>query len=299
MYDRRTRFIGFANMWGGLFEAISVIFLIEESAYYAISDSIKAKKKQLIDLYYTIGELEALISITVYKHNLKQMYVNPKFSKDIHINITEGTHPLIDKSIPNSININNKGIVITGTNMSGKSTFLRMLGVNILLSQTFYFVLAKDYDACFLNIVSSISPKDDLVGGKSFYMAEVESIFRILEATKKELPVFCPIDEIFRGTNPIERISTSAEILMYLNKHKTISIVATHDRELADILKDNYEFYYFSENVDTSSGLSFDYKLKNGVSQTRNAIKLLEYMNYPKEIIDNSYKRAESMEGFI
>ncbi|MBC8059705.1 MAG: hypothetical protein H7Y18_03475 [Clostridiaceae bacterium] len=90
------------------------------------------------------------------------------------------------------------------------------------------------------NIVSSISPKDDLNQGKSLYLAEVESILRIIKALEKKRPVFCPIDELFRGTNPIERISTSAEILRYLNKHKTISIVATHDRELVNILREEY-----------------------------------------------------------
>lgn len=297
--DKGTKFIGFVNMWEGVFEAISVIFLIEECAYYAISDSIKEKKDELIRLYYTVGELEALISISCYQHNLKQHYLRPRFSKELTLNIVEGVHPLIDKAIPNTIHIKNKGIVLTGTNMSGKSTFLRMLGVNILLAQTFYFVLAKNYEACFFNIVSSISPNDDLINGKSFYMAEVESILRIIRASEKEVPVFCPIDEIFRGTNPIERISTSAEILIYLNKGKTISITATHDRELVDILKVGYEFYYFSENVDSSKGLNFDYKLKKGISQTRNAIKLLEYMHFPNEIVENSFKRAEGIEGFI
>jgi len=297
--DRNTRFIGFANMWEGIFEPLSVIFLIEESAYYAISDSIKMKKEELIELYYTIGELEALISISAYQHNLKQQYTEPKFLKELELNIVDGVHPLIEKPIPNGVHMKNKGIVLTGTNMSGKSTFLRMLGVNMLLAQTFYFVLAKNYEACFFNMVTSISPKDDLVEGKSFYMAEVESILRIIKAIEKKIPVFCPIDEIFRGTNPIERISTSAEILLYLNKYKTISIVATHDRELVDILKKHYEFYYFSENIDLSKGLSFDYKLKSGISQTRNAIKLLEYMKYPMEIVENSYKRAEDIEGFI
>ena len=74
--------------------------------------------------------------------------------------------------------------------------------------------------------------------------------------------------------------------------------MTTHDGELVDILKENYEFYYFSENVN-SKGLSFDYKLKGGISKTRNAIKILEYMNYPKEIIDSAYKRAKNIEGFI
>lgn len=297
--ERGTRLIGVVNMWGGLFESLSVIFLLEESAYYAISDKIKQEKEVLMDLYYTVGELEALISISGYKHNLSQQCAKPKFIKEITLNITEGIHPIIDKPVANSINIENHGIVLTGTNMAGKSTFLRMLGVNIILAQSFYFVLAKNYEAPFFNIVSSISPNDDLTKGKSFFMAEVEAILRIIKALEKDVPVFCPIDEIFRGTNPIERIAMSAEILTYLNNGKTISIVATHDRELTDILKENYDFYYFSENVDTSSGLSFDYKIKKGISKTRNAIKLLEYMGYPREIINSSYKRAEIIEKLL
>lgn len=115
-------------------------------------------------------------------------------------------------------------------------------------------------------------------------MAEAEGILRIVKALEKDLPIFCPIDEIFRGTNPIERIAMSAEILSYLQNGRTVSIVATHDRELVDILKDSYEFYYFSESVDSQNGLNFDYKLKVGVSNTRNAIRLLEYIGYPKEV---------------
>lgn len=294
--DRSTKTIGFINMWGGVFEFISVIFLLEESAYYAISHKIKAEKEVLMDLYGTVGELEALVSISGYEHNLKQQYVRPKFIKAITLNIKDGIHPLIDNAVPNSINIKKGGIVLTGTNMAGKSTFLRMMGVNIILAQSFYFALAKEYEAPFFNIVSSISPNDDLTKGKSFFMAEVESIQRIIKALEKDVPVFCPIDEIFRGTNPIEKISMSAAILTYINNGKSISIVATHDRELVDILKENYEFYYFSENVDTKKGLSFDYKIKKGVSQTRNAIRLLEYMGYPKEITKSAYKRAETIE---
>ena len=155
-------------MWGGLFESLSVIFLLEETAYYSISDKIKEEKEALMDLYYIVGELEALISISGYKHNLNQQFVKPMFIKEITLNILEGIHPLIDNAVANSINIENGGIVLTGTNMAGKSTFLRMLGVNIILAQSFYFVLAKEYQAPFFNIVSSISPNDDLTKGKEF-----------------------------------------------------------------------------------------------------------------------------------
>lgn len=297
--DRNTKIIGFTNMWGGVFEFISLLFLLEEAAYYKTADAIENNKVSILNLYRDLGNIEAIISVGSYEVEEKDRINKPKFIKETTLRIKNGIHPIIEKPVANSIIMNKRGIVLTGTNMSGKSTFLRMLGVNMLLAQTFDFVLAEKYEAPILNIVTSISPNDDLSSGKSFYMAEAESILRITKALDKDLPVFCPIDEIFRGTNPIERISASAEILTYINKKNSISIVATHDRELVDILKDNYEFYYFSESVNSKEGLSFDYKLKKGVSKTRNAIKLLDYIGYPKDIIKKAYERSEKLEGFI
>jgi len=174
-----------------------------------------------------------------------------------------------------------------------------MLSTNILFAQVFDFVLAKEYEGCLFHVISSISPKDDIINGKSYYLAEAESILRIIKSLDNNVSVFCPIDEIFRGTNPIERIASSVEILKYINKRQSICIVATHDKELSDILKRNYDFYYFSENVDDKNGLSFDYKIKKGVSKTRNAVKLLDYMGYPEEIIKNLYRRIENIQGYI
>lgn len=297
--DASIFLIKFINVWQGIFEFMSVLFLIEECAYYKVSGKLKGKEKYLMKIFQFIGELDSLLSIAGYQNNLKETHVKPEFIKEVSLNIKDGNHLLLDNPVANSICIKDKGVVLTGTNMSGKSTFLRMLGVNIILAQTFYFTLAKEYKAPFFNIVSSISPNDNLLKGKSYYMAEAEGILRIINAIKKELPVFCPIDEIFRGTNPIERIAMSAEILTYINNNKTVPIVATHDRELADTLKESYEFYYFSEDVDSKNGLNFDYKLKSGVTQSRNAIKLLDYLGYPKELIKGAYRRAENIEGFI
>ncbi len=265
--DRATRAIQLANTGGGVFEVLTIPFLLEETAFYRVANLLDEKREYILDLYYLIGEIESYISIASYKEELKD-----KFEK--------------------------RGIVLTGTNMAGKSTFLRMIGLNIIFAQTFNFTLTKKYEACFFNIVSSISPSDDVTLGKSYYMAEAEALLRIIKALDLELPVFCPIDEIFRGTNPIERIASSAEILRYINIKDSISIVATHDRELTDILKENYDFFYFSEKVD-NKGLSFDYKLKRGISKTRNAIKLLEHIGYPKEIIKKSYNRAETLEKYM
>jgi DNA mismatch repair ATPase MutS len=298
--DRATKFINIITGLGGILEYISVPFLIEVTTYYRVSGMLVEKEDKILSLYYMIGEIDALISIASYLESNKNRYTIPQFIDETRIKITEGIHPLLKKPVANSISIEKNGIVLTGTNMSGKSTFLRMISTNILLAQTFNFALAKEYESCFLNIVSSISPQDDINAGKSYYLAEAESMLRIINALDEEMPVFCPIDEIFRGTNPIERISSSAEILSYINNKDAICIVATHDRELSEMLKDKYDFYYFSEDVNSNDGLSFDYKLKEGVSNTRNAIKLLDYVGFPREITAAAYKRAENLnDNFI
>ena len=297
--DKSTYLLKLTNSFWGIIDMLSVPFFIQESIYYKISGKLIEKKDTILELYYLVGEIDALVSIAIYQSNNEGKYSKPKFIKETSLKIKDGIHPLLKNPVSNSIEISGKGVVLTGTNMSGKSTFLRMVSTNILFAQTFNFILGKEYEACFFNMVSSISPKDDIVNGKSYYLSEAESILRIIKASQKDIPVFCPIDEIFRGTNPIERIASSAEILRYLNKGNAICIVATHDREISDMLKENYDFYYFSEEVDSKSGLKFDYKLKRGVSKTRNAIKLLEYIGYPKEIIENSYIRMKKIEGFV
>ena len=200
--DKSTYLLKVINSFGGLLEVFSIPFLIEESTYYRISGQLAGKKDKILELYYLVGEIDALTSIAIYQNNNKEKCSKPKFIKEASLKITEGIHPLLKKPVANSIDISKKGIVLTGTNMSGKSTFLRMISTNILLAQTFNFVLAKEYESCFLNVVSSISPKDDIVNGKSYYLAEAESILRIIKASENKIPVFCPIDEIFRGTNP-------------------------------------------------------------------------------------------------
>ncbi|MGL5633538.1 MAG: MutS-related protein [Sarcina sp.] len=279
-----------------IFDGFCVVTLHLENTYQSMACNIEKYKEELRELYAIIGEIDALISVSAYKEDCEYLYSVPEFVNDSYgIEIVNGAHPLVKDVVKNSIHITDKGIVLTGTNMSGKSTFLRMLGINIMLAQSFNFVHADKYKAPFLNIVTSISPEDDVENGKSYYLAEAEAILRILKALDGEIKVFCAIDEIFRGTNPIERVAASEEILKYIQKRNAISIVATHDKELTEFLKVTHKFYHFSEDVSEKEGLSFDYKLKNGILKTRNAIKLLKYVGYPDEIIEGSYKTIDKM----
>lgn len=151
-----------------------------ESSYYRVIENIKENKNELLELYYELGKIEAFISVGVYKEIVNKRISEPNFVKERKLNIKDGIHPLLEKPVSNSISIEKKGVVLTGTNMSGKSTFLRMIGINVLFAQTFYFTLSSKYEAPFLNIVTSISPKDDVTLGKSYYLAEVEAILKIM-----------------------------------------------------------------------------------------------------------------------
>ena len=128
--------------------------------------------------------------------------------------------------------------------------------------------LCDEYSSSFFRIISSLSLSDDVLSGTSYYLEECNSVLRILNSLDDEVPAFCIIDEIFKGTNPIERIAASKEILKYIMNKNAISIVATHDLELAENCNDKYLRYYFCEDIDENEGLTFDFKLKSGICNT-------------------------------
>lgn len=287
--DSKTKYIYTSNELDIFTETLNGFFLTKIRSYYSIIDIIKSNRQDLIELYSLIGFLEAYISIASYR-NILPNYSLPKFIDKTNkiLSIKNAIHPLVNNCVPNSITLDNKGLILTGSNMSGKSTFMRTLGVNILLSQTIYTCCCENYEASFFNIMSSLNLSDDILTGKSYYLEECNSILRILNSLDNDITTFCIIDEIFRGTNPKERIATSKEILKYILNGNALAIVATHDLELAEKCSSNYLNYYFCEDVNEEIGLVFDYKLKPGICNTGNAIKLLNYLGYPKNIILNS-----------
>jgi hypothetical protein len=277
----------------GILDMLYIVFLIEENQFFSCIHLIKKHQEDLKKLYTCIGEIDALLSVASYREGIDN-YIYPEFtSENKYFEASNMVHPLLEKPVENSILMNKRGIILTGSNMSGKSTFLRTIGVNIVLAQTIYMVTSSFYRASFFKIMTSISPEDNIMGGKSYYFREAEALLRIIQEGGEDYPLLCIIDEIFRGTNPVERINASIEILDYLEKHNSLAVVATHDLELTDMLKDSYSLFYFTEDID-KEGMVFDYKLKNGVCRTRNAVKLLKYLNYPEQIIDNTNRRIEN-----
>ncbi|MBU3134111.1 DNA mismatch repair protein MutS [Clostridium gasigenes] len=286
--DKKTFFVADNDAADAVLEYIKIILLAKIRCYYSLVDTIKDNREALIKIYSLVGKIDAYISIASYRERLDD-YTYPNFiDRDKYLKLNDALHPLILDGVPNSIELNKRGIVLTGSNMSGKSTFMRTIGTNILLSQTIYTSLCSEYTGSFFRILSSLSIADDVTQGKSYYLGECNSLLRILNSIEEEIPSFCIIDEIFKGTNPLERIASSKEILRYIMDRNALAIVATHDLELAETCNNNYLCYYFCEDVDKTQGLTFDFKLKEGICHSGNALKLLDFLGYPKEIIDNA-----------
>lgn len=272
---------------------INIAFLVKEINFLLISKLINMHRDIIIEAYELIGELDAVLSINRYRKDLDYYcYPNINYNEE-KIHMVDMYHPLVHNPVSNSIDINSS-IAITGSNMSGKSTFLRSIGVNALFAQSICTSLSKEHRTSFYRLITSISLNDEITQGKSYFLMEAEAIQRMVNLKDDKYPSLVIIDEIFKGTNPVERLAASMEILNTLAAGNTKTLVATHDLEILPELLD-YEKYYFTENV-TKDALEFDYKIYRGVTTTRNAIKILEFMKYPDELITKINKRIDVVE---
>ena len=253
----------------------------------------EAKKlnEELFNIYEVIGFLDSMISICSYRESLENWCIPEFDNKNIGIGAKNLYHPLIAKPVKNSISVE-KSVLLTGSNASGKSTFIKTVAINAIFAQTINTVLADSYKTCFYYIYSSMALRDDLENSESYYIVEIRSLQRILDKVKEsKVPVLCFIDEVLRGTNTLERIASSSEILAYLAGKGAMCFAATHDIELTNMLKKYYVNYHFEEHVDEEDVL-FDYRLREGAANTRNAIKLLNMIGYDKVITYNAEKQA-------
>jgi DNA mismatch repair ATPase MutS len=274
---------GFGDIVEILYEYFNIFFLLEIRAFYSTVDELSRHLPELQEMYLIMGRLDALQSVASYRASLTDC-TDPVFEANgIHLKIQDAYQPLLDKPVPTSLSVGKNVIVIIGSNMGGKSTFLRTIGNSVLMAQTIATVPASYYQGSFFRIVTSISRTDDLIAGKSYYYVEAERILRTIKSFGEGVPTLCIIDELLSGTNSNERLLASEAIVRYMAMQNTLAIIATHDIELTERLNGTCDFYYFTGSVD-ENGLKFDYLIKPGIAKTGNAIALLEYLGYPEEI---------------
>lgn len=283
-----------ANVTGSLTEMlmdyIRMLSHLDLITFNNIVKKLNNKDKQIFQLMDRLGFLEAAICVASFRRQLPY-WSKPKF-EGIAYEATQLYHPLINEPVANSIQAS-RHVLLTGSNASGKSTFLKTVAINALLSQAINTSLSKGYRAPMYRIYSSMSLRDDLGNNDSYYIVEIKALKRILDAidTKDTKPVLCFVDEVLRGTNTVERIAASSEILQSLNGKNVLCFAATHDIELTSILKHCYDNYHFQEEV-TENDVQFNFRLHSGPAVTRNAIKLLNIIGYDKKIIAKAEDRA-------
>lgn len=205
------------------------------------------------DMFEAIGYLDAVQSITAWRSTLPG-WTTPEFTearKALHVEAL--IHPLLTDPVPNSLNVEDASVLITGSNMSGKTTFVRAMGVSAVLTQTLHTACAGVWRAPILRVRTSIGRADSIMDGKSYYLAEVESV-------------------------------------------RTLVLVATHDIEVLDLLGGSYGAHHFREEI-ADGAMTFDYRIRVGPSSTRNAIALLELMQYPAELVADAL-RAINRPGY-
>jgi len=181
--------------------------------------------------------------------------------------------------------------------MSGKSTLLRTVGVNVVLAQTVNTSLARAYEAPVYQVRSCIGRSDDLLAGKSYYLVEVESVLSLVHASERAEPHLFIFDELFRGTNAVERIAAAEAVLGVLigNGKPHVVLAATHDGELVDLLQDSYIVCHLGDAVGPD-GLLFDYHLTPGPATSRNAIALLKLHGAPEAVVTRALTRAAALD---
>ncbi|SDF64892.1 MutS domain V [Mucilaginibacter pineti] len=274
-----------------LMEWLNMFLLIEPRNFIASIKKVNNYRSDIRTLFECVARVDVAIGIQSVRDGLPY-YCKPNFTTDGgELIIQDLFHPLIDDCIPNSISSNNsQGVLITGSNMSGKTTFIRAITINTLLSQTIHTSCARVYQAPPLKIFTSIDMSDDLGGHKSYFQAEALSVLNIVKNCPVSEPVksLVIIDEIFRGTNTIDRIAAAKAVLSYLIANKNFVFVSTHDLELAELLGNEYAVYSFEEMAGDDR-LVFDYKIKKGLLKNKNGIAVLQGLGYPQDIINDAY----------
>ena len=278
-------------------EYARMLFHIDLIKFNSIVTKTIDKLDKVDRMYELLGYIESACAVAFYRAHLNEYYgyyCVPEFSDIKGIRTDEVYHPILEDPVANSLFVD-KCVLLTGSNASGKSTFLKTVGINAILGQTIYTCSAKTFQLKRCKVYSSMSLKDDIQNSESYYIVEIKALKRIIDAAKAGEYIICFVDEVLRGTNTVERVSASTEILKSFadgNINNVLCFAATHDIELTHLLEQWYSNYHFEEEIKDDDVL-FNYQLKEGRATSRNAISLLKVMGYDEDIIAAARARAD------
>ncbi len=291
--------VGFAFKGQGVGEAdvivesIMMCFMIPFISYHFVQRKLRNHKKEALQLWEAMGDLESALAVLNFRLAIGPT-CRPEF-KDGGITAEECYHPLVGYPVPNPVTWQ-KNTLISGSNASGKSTYVKSIAINCILAQTIHTALAESFIMEPGHVLTSMAVEDNVIEGDSYFIAEIKSIKRLLNQVADQERCYCFIDEILRGTNTVERIAASASIVHWLYNYNSLAFIATHDIELTEILRNECRNLHFSEKITSEEGIAFDYLVKEGPTTTRNALRLLEIMDYPTSITKQAQTELATFE---
>lgn len=269
------------NLIGSIFNVIS----LWDFHFMRLLASWKDTHQEEVDSWiWALSEMETLVSLSCLAHN-NPSWCYPEIEvQSTSLNITAVGHPLIhpESRVDNdlSMDIEKHIRLITGSNMAGKSTFLRAVGCNIVLANAGSVCCAKVFQLPNLKLYSSMRSNDALQESTSGFYAELKNLKRIIDAVNHQEHCFYLVDEVLKGTNTKDRHLGSKALIQQLIEKPSAGLVSTHDLELASLEKTTegrVENWCFEVDVDGEQ-LIFDYKIKRGVSESFNATHLMRNM---------------------
>jgi DNA mismatch repair ATPase MutS len=266
---------------GNVFSIIlNILFLWDYHLVIKLESWKRSYGEDIEKWLQSIGEFEALSSISIIPFD-NPHWSEPEFIKDkLTVDAKELAHPLLsNKRVSNNaqLGLPHSILLITGSNMSGKSTYLRTIGINLVLAYAGAPVCAESFSCSIMNIYTCMRISDNLEKNISSFYAEIIRIKKIVSAAKKGEPIFFLLDEIFKGTNSLDRHLGAETLVNRLSKKNALGLVSTHDLELGELENKNPKIknYNFQEYYKNNE-IYFDYKLRAGVSTTRNAVYLMK-----------------------
>lgn len=271
---------------------ISFMFMLPFISYNYVLRVLGTNKQAALALWALMGDLEVAIAIANFR--LMMPVTCQPTAETAGVHATGLTHPLLKAPVANDLNWSQTAL-ITGSNASGKSTYVKSVAINLLLAQTVNTATAKTFTYAPGHVVTAMAVQDDIAAGDSYFIAEIKAIRRLIDLVAKGQRVYGFIDEILKGTNTVERIAASAAVVHWLNGTNALTMVATHDSELSEILVGHVIDWHFQETVD-STGVHFDYLLRQGPATSHNAIALLKALHYPLGITTEAQTLAHDFE---
>ncbi len=273
-----------------IIDYIKIFFLFDVFAYCRIIRHLVKRQQELRVVFETVGEMDACTALSQMRQRYPAL-CEPVFLNDRAVEGEGVLHPLVQDCVPNSF-VWRQNILLTGSNASGKSTFIKAVAINAILAQTLGVCFAQAFRMPRARVMTSMAIRDDVQAGDSYFIRELKSLKRIVDAARDGGFLLCFIDEILRGTNTQERIAASSSLLESLTADNILCMATTHDIELTKLLHPLYQNWHFREEM-ADGRITFTFLLHEGPTTTRNAIALLKQMGFDEGVIQNARRRAE------